>query len=98
MVHRLAPAEMECLVDDLGRRQIPAEAHRASRAERAGQRAAGLRREAQRATAVLVAHEDGLHRMALRRTEERLHGAVASFAFRDDLERRERHRLRERCA
>ena len=51
---RPEPAEVERLVEDLPGRQVAAEAHLPGRAERAGERAAGLRGEAQRAPAVPV--------------------------------------------
>jgi hypothetical protein len=47
VVHGPEPAEVQRLVEDLPRRQVPAEAHGASGAEAAGQRAAGLRGEAE---------------------------------------------------
>src|SRR5919112_1786304 len=48
------------LVEDLGRGQVAAELHRAGGAERAGERAAGLRGDADRAPAVAIAHQHGL--------------------------------------
>ena len=62
------------------------------------ERAARLRREAHRATAVAIAHEHGLDRMPVRRVEQRLDGAVTRFALGHELERRERDRLGERCS
>ena len=50
--------------------------HRAGGAEGAGQRAARLAREAERAAAVAVAHEHRLERAPVVRVEERLLGAV----------------------
>ena len=50
------------------------------RAERAGERAARLRRDADRAAAVAVAHQHRLHRMAVVRAEERLHRAVVRLS------------------
>ncbi len=95
VIHGLEPPEVQRLVEDLRRRQVAPEAHRARRAERAGQRAAGLRREAERAAPVAVAHENRLDRVPVVRVEEHLHGPVARLALRDDLQRRERHRLGE---
>ena len=71
------PPEVQGLVEDLGGREVAPESHRAGRAERAGERAARLRGEAERAPAVAVAHQHGLDRMAVSRAEERLHRAVA---------------------
>ena len=95
VVHRLVPSEVECLVEDLEGREVPAEPHRSRRAERARERAAGLGREAERSPPVAVAHEHGLDRVAVLRAEERLHRPVLRLALGDDLERRERHRLGE---
>ena len=61
-------------------------------------------RPAERAAPVAVAHEHGLHRVAVVGAEERLHRPVPRLALGHDLERRERHlalevrpqRLRER--
>ena len=65
---RLDAAEVQRLVEDLRRGQVAAELHRAGRAERAGQRAAGLRGQAERAAAVAVAHQHGLDRAAVVRS------------------------------
>ena len=59
------PAEVQDLVEDLRRAQVAPEAHRARGAERAGQRAARLRRHAHRAPPVAVAHQHGLDRPAV---------------------------------
>ena len=77
---RLDAAEVQRLVEDLGRRQVAAELHRAGRAERAGQRAARLRGQAQRAAPVAVAHQHRLDRPAVVRVEQRLDRAVARRA------------------
>ena len=63
VVRRLPPTEVQRLVEDLRGGQVATEAHRARRAERARERAARLRREAERAPSVAVAHEHGLDRM-----------------------------------
>ena len=83
VVDRLDAAEVQDLVEDLARRQVAAELHRPGRAERAGQRAARLRGDADRAAAVAVAHEHGLDRPAVGGAEQRLDrpvGACASLA------------------
>ena len=77
-------------------RQIAAELHRARRAERARQRAAGLRRDADRAAAVAVAHQHRLDRMAVVGAEERLHGAVPRLLLVGDGEGREGTAVGER--
>ena len=66
VVDRLDAAEVQHLVEDLRRGQVAAELHRAGGAERAGQRAAGLRGDADRAAAVAVAHQHGLDRRGRR--------------------------------
>ena len=65
VVYGLAAPEVERLVDDLRRGQVSPEAHRAGCAERARERAARLRGEAQRPAAVAVAHEHRFDRMAV---------------------------------
>ena len=60
------------------------------RAERAGQRAARLRGQAQRAAPVAVAHEHRLDRASVGGVKQRLHRAVARVRLLDDGERRER--------
>ena len=57
--------------------QVAPELHRAGRAERARQRAARLRGDADRAAAVAVAHQHGLDRAAVVGVEQRLDRAVA---------------------
>ena len=96
VVDGLDPPEMQRLVEDLGGGQVPAEAHRARRAERAGQRAARLRGDADRAAPVAIAHEHRLHGVAVLRAEERLDRAVARFGLCGRLEGRERHLLGQR--
>ena len=88
----MAP-EVQRLVEDLPRGQVAAELHLAGRAEGAGQRAAGLRREAHRLATVAEAHQHGLDRMPVGRMEERLHRTVDGLCLVDELERRERHGL-----
>ena len=61
-VTALRAAEVERLVEDLGGREVAAEAHPAGRAEGAGQRAARLARQAERAAPVAVAHQHRLER------------------------------------
>ena len=95
VVDRLDAAEVERLVEDLRRRQVAAEAHLTGRAERARQRAARLRRDADRAPSVPVAHEHRLDRMAVARAEERLQRAVLRMRLVLDRQRRERDVLRE---
>ena len=63
------------LLEDLAAVEVAAEAHRARRAERAGQRAARLRRDADRAP-VAVAHQHRLDREAVGRAEPGLHRLV----------------------
>ena len=98
VVDRLETAEVERLVEDLGRGQIPPERHLAGCAERARQRAAGLRREAERAAPVAVAHEHGFDRVAVGGREQRLHGAVPRGALGLDGQGRERNRSGELVA
>ena len=98
MVDLREPPKVERLVEDLRRRQVAPERHRARRAERARQRAARLRGEAERAPTVAVAHEHGLDRMAVRRAEERLHRAVARLTLSFDRQRGKPHSLRELLA
>ncbi len=92
----LESTKVERLVEDLGRGEIPAKAHSPGRAERARERAAGLGGEAERATTVAVAHQHGLHRVAVVRAMQRLHRSVLRSPLGHDLDRRERHGLRER--
>ena len=92
VVDRLDAAEVQDLVEDLRGGQVAAEPHRPGRAERARQRAAGLRGDADRAAAVAVAHQHRLDRAAVVRVEQRLDRAVARRAPRArSVERRERH-------
>jgi hypothetical protein len=88
-------AEVQRLVEDLGRGQVTAERHLSRGAERARQRAPGLRREAQGAAAVAVAHEHRLDRMAVGGAEQHLDRSVARLALDLDRERRERDPLRQ---
>ena len=60
-------AEVQRLVEDLRGGQVAAEAHLTGGAERAGQRAARLRGQAQRPAAVAIAHQHRLHRAAVAR-------------------------------
>ena len=76
------------------RRQVAAELHRAGRAERAGQRAARLRRDADRAAAVAVAHQHGLDGAAVGGAEQRLDRAVLGVRLVGELQRGERHARR----
>jgi hypothetical protein len=98
VVGRLDSAEVERLVEDLGRRQVPPEPHLSGGAERAGQRAARLGREAERPAPVAVAHQHGLDGMALVRAEQRLDGPVPRLRLLRELEGRERHVARELVA
>ncbi len=72
-------------------RQVAAEPHLPGRAERAGQRAARLRGEAERAAAVAVAHQHGLDGAPVGGREQRLDGAVARVRLVARAQRRERH-------
>ena len=91
VVDGLDAAEVQRLVEDLRRREVPPERHLARRAERARQRAARLRRQAERAAAVAVAHQHRLDRMAVGRAEERLHVPSRDSRSVSTVERRERH-------
>ena len=91
-------AEVQRLIEDLRGGQVAAERHPAGRAEVAGQRAAGLARQADRAAAVAVAHQHGLERPAVGGLEERLAGPVAGADLALELERRERQLLLQRLA
>jgi hypothetical protein len=95
MVDGLDASEVQGLVDDLRRGEVPAEAHVSGRAERAGKWTARLRREAERASPIAVAHEHGFDRVALMRTEKRLHRPVARLRLVRELQGRERHDLRQ---
>ena len=86
VVHGLDAAEVQHLVEDLARGQVAAELHRARGAERARQRAAGLRGDADRAAAVAVAHHHGLDGAAVVRVEERLDRAVGAVRLVRELE------------
>ena len=77
VVDRLDAAEVQDLVEDLRGGQVAAELHRAGRAERARQRAARLRGDADRAAAVAVAHQHRLDGAAVVGVEQRLDRAVA---------------------
>ena len=72
VVDGLDAAEVQRLVEDLGGGEVAPEAHRAGRAERAGERAAGLGGDADRAAPVAVAHQHRLDRVAVVGAEERL--------------------------
>jgi hypothetical protein len=94
----LLAAEVERLVDDLGGGQIAPEAHLPGRAERAGQRATRLARQAERPAAVAVTHQHGLHGEAVMRLEQRLLGAVAGERLAQRAQGRVGHVARERVA
>ena len=98
VVDGLEPPEVERLVEDLGRGQVAAEPHLPRRAEGARERAARLRREADGAASVAVAHQHGFDGMTVCGAEERLDGAVARLRFLDERQRRERHLVGERLA
>ena len=98
VVHRLDAAEVQHLVEDLGRGQVAPEAHRARGAERARQRAAGLRGDADGAAAVAVAHQHGLDRPAVARAEQRLDRAVARVRLVGELPASRTARARSSCA
>ncbi len=86
VVDRLDPAEVERLVEDLARRQVPAEPHLPGGAEVAGERTARLGRNAHRAAPAAIAHQDRLDRMAVVRPEEDLERAVLGECLRDGRE------------
>ena len=98
VVDRLDAAEVQRLVEDLVGAEVAAELHLAGGAEGAGQRAARLRGEADRAAAVAVAHQHRLERAPVGGVEERLDGAVVGLRLGLEAERRERHRGREPLA
>ena len=78
--------------------QVAPELHLAGGAERAGERAARLRGDAERAAAVAVAHQHRLERAAVGGAHQRLDRAVARVGLVLDGQRRERHRLGQRVA
>ena len=80
VVDRLDAAEVQHLVEDLRGGQVAAELHRPGGAERAGQRAARLRGDADRAAAVAVAHQHRLDRPPVVGVEQRLHRPVGARA------------------
>ena len=94
VVDRFDAAEVERLVEDLVGAEVAAELHLAGGAEGAGQRAARLRGEADRAPPVAVAHQHRLDRPAVGGVEERLDRAVVGLRLGLDGQRRERHRRR----
>ena len=79
VVDRFDAAEVERLVEDLVGAEVAAELHLAGGAEGAGQRAARLRGEADRAAPVAVAHQHRLDRPPVGGVEERLDGAVVGL-------------------
>ena len=102
--HRLAHAHEDRVVDSSSMRRKCSAWSRISeavrlrpnfiepgRAERAGQRAARLRRQAQRAPAVAVAHEHGLDGPPVGGVKERLVRPVAGDRLVGERQRRERH-------
>ena len=91
VVDRLQAAEVERLVEDLVGAQVAAELHLAGGAEGAGQRAAGLRGEADRAAPVAVAHQHRLDRPPVAGVEERLDRAVVGLRLGLEAQGRERH-------
>ena len=78
--------------------EVAAELHLPGRAEGAGQRAARLRGEADRAAPVAVAHQHRLQRPPVGGVEEGLDGAVVGFGLRLDGQGRERHLRRQPLA
>ncbi len=95
VVDGLESTEVEHLVQDLGGAQVATEPHRAGGAERARERAARLRRDADRTAPVAVAHQHGFDRMPVLGAEERLDRAVGGVRLVLERERRERHGLGE---
>jgi hypothetical protein len=98
VVDGLLAAEMERLVQDLGRRQVAPEPHPPGGTEGARERAARLARHAQRAPSVAISHQHGLHRSAIARLEERLFGAIRRERLAHRPQRRERHLLLQAIA
>ena len=94
-VTALRAAEVERLVEDLGGGEVAAEAHPAGRAEGAGERAARLARQAERAAPVAVAHQHRLERARVVRAEQRLARAVRGHRLALELERGQRHLVRQ---
>ena len=88
---RLDAAEVQDLVEDLRGGQVAAEPHRAGGAERAGERAAGLRGDADGAPPVAVAHQHGLDRAAVGVRNSALTVPSAACASSATVERGERH-------
>src|SRR5688500_4353545 len=89
--------ELAHLPGDLEDVQVALEAHHAGRAERALERAPGLRRDAER-EAVAVRDGDGLDRLTVREAEEELPRAVARPLVGDELQARQREVLGQRLA
>jgi hypothetical protein len=85
-----AAAEVERLVEDLRRGEVATEPHLAGGAERASERAARLAREADRAPAVAVAHQDRFERAPVVGAQQHLLGAVAGPRLALEGEREER--------
>src|SRR5690606_38054782 len=92
----LAPRERD-LADDLGDRKVTVEALPPGRAERAIERAAGLRGDAERA-AVRLGNENGLDRLPRADVEQPLARAVRRALLADHPRRRELGDLREPLA
>jgi len=90
VVDRRRPAEVERLIEDLRGGQVAPELHLAGGAERAGQRAARLGGEADRAAPVAIAHQYGLDGPRVVRAEQVLDGAVRRVRLTLDGEGRER--------
>ncbi len=86
------------LVEDLGRAEIPRESGLAGRAERARERASGLRRDADRRAVPRVLHEHRLDFFAVVQAKESFGRLIVAAALHDDgLDRRERQpALRQR--
>ena len=91
-------AEVQRLVEDLRGGQVAAELHPPGGAEGAGQRAARLAGQAQRAAPVAVAHQHGLQRPAVVGAQQRLLGAVGGQRLVLEAQRGQRHLVGERLA
>jgi hypothetical protein len=88
--------EVQRLLEYLRGAEVAREAHLPRGAEGARQGAAGLRRDADRASPIAEAHQHRLQREVVSGGEQRLDGAVARLALLAQLEARERQLLSER--
>ena len=98
VVHGTHAPEVQGLIEDLRGCQVAPEAHLPGRTEAAGQGAARLRGEAQRAPPVAVGHEHGLQRAAVAGAQQGLDRAVSRASLVLECQARERHRRGQRRA